>query len=185
MSLKNTSPAGKGKPNAKQESSAAKERIANLQNGEALQNDRLDEIEEHLDQIDHLLEGRPDDKNDNGLKGDIHEIAVGLNSLRALMQPDSLGAGGVIHRLKALEKKAGFDEKREEYRWKFWLALIGFVSAATVAVISNLDRIEAFLNRHDKPDKVSQMIENAKHPRPRHRHIKIVIPPETQEDSKE
>lgn len=118
------------------------ERLVSLTAGEVVQNDRLDDADEELSAVREILEGKAGDKNDNGMKGDLHEISVGLNTLRAIMAPDSLGQGGVIARLKALERKAGLEEKAVEGRWKFYAVLVGGLLSLVGLFLTNLDGIE-------------------------------------------
>lgn len=120
------------------------ERIVGLTASDGVQNDRLDEHDEKFDQIEELVEGKPEDKDDNGLKGDLHDTIRRLNKLEAMMAPDHLGEGGIINRLKRLEKNAGFEEKQYENRWKFWIAVVGAIAVLGAALIPNLDRIEKF-----------------------------------------
>ena len=154
------------------------EQIVNLQNGEATQNDRLEDHDEEIQELKEMLEGKASDRNDNGLKGEVHDLSVSLNALRAIMQPDSLGQGGVIARLKALENREKKEQANTEYKWKFWIALIGFVSAATVAFITNFDRLQAVLNHKGKTDPLETMIDNVKHPKSHHRHYVIQESPD-------
>ena len=139
------------------------ERIINLQTSEASQNDQLSEHDEHFNQIDILLEGHPEEKNDNGLKGDVHDLGVSLNKLKAIMEPDSLGTGGVISRLKALEKKAGFEEKVSENRWKFLTAVAVAIISLLGLLFTNLDKIK--LPFPKEPPKLEAMKQKAKRPK--------------------
>jgi len=120
------------------------ERIVALTSSESVQNDRLDEIEERFAHIDTLLEGRPDDKNDGGLKGDVHDLGSGLQSLRTLMAPDHLGNGGVLNRLSALEKKAGLEERRLEHRWKFITAVVVAIITSGVLLVKSWPEIKPY-----------------------------------------
>jgi hypothetical protein len=117
-----------------------RDRVLSLTNSDLAQNDRLDELEARLDHLDKLLEGDPEDKHDNGLKGDLKDLDRGLNSLRAIMAPDSLGHGGIINRLKALES----GERTSESRWKFKTAVVVAFIGTLTAIVTNLDRIEKF-----------------------------------------
>ncbi len=127
------------------------ERLAALTSGETVQDDRLDDHESDLAIIREMLEGSPKDKNDNGFKGDIHDLSVGLREIRAVMMPDHLGQGGVIARLRTLEKNAGLEEKSVEFRWKTLIAILGWISAATVAAIYNGDRIVSAFRHFRRP----------------------------------
>jgi hypothetical protein len=139
------------------------DRLAALTASEVVQNDRLDEVDEEIRAVRAILEGKADDRNDNGIKGDIHELNVMLNQLRAIMAPDSLGQGGVINRLKALEKKAGIEELEITSRWKFKTAVVGALIAAVVAVLTNLDRIAPPLKKFWKQEVVSESKPPKKH----------------------
>lgn len=122
------------------------ERIVNLQNGDATQNDRIDDLEEEVRGVHEILEGKPSDKDDNGIKGDIKELNRGLNALRAIMAPDSLGQGGVINRLKAVERQVGLEEKSSDNRWTFATQVAGATVAAIAAITVALIAIEPVRN---------------------------------------
>lgn len=122
------------------------ERLAALTSGETVQNDRLDETDEELHTIKEILEGKADDKNDNGIKGDIHDISITVNTLRALMAPDSLGQGGIIARLKSLEHKAGLEERNIDNRWKFYTAIAVAAISLLGLLLTQWDRVRALLN---------------------------------------
>ncbi len=129
-------------------------RIVSLTDSEVTQNDRLDEVDEELHIIKEILEGRASDKDDNGIKGDIHDIRVRVNELRMLMMPDHLGQGGIIARLKAVEHATGVEEKATEYRWKFWTAIVVAIISSGVMghwwpeIIKMADHREASVKKH-------------------------------------
>lgn len=161
------------------------ERLVALTSGETVQNDRLDEIDEEIHTVKEILEGRANDKNDNGIKGDIHDLSVTVNALRALMAPDSLGQGGVIARLKALERRAGLEELSIANRGKTWIAILGVISALLVALLSNLDRITALVHKKST-DPLDRMYERAKRPpNPKKIYRYRVIPPPNEPDPNE
>ncbi len=122
-------------------------RIVSLTDSEVTQNDRLDEIDGEIHELKEMLEGKTSDRDDNGMKGDIHQLATGLNELHRLMAPDHLGQGGIIARLRALERQTGIEEKTIENRWKFLTAFIVAVISAAALVLTNLDRIEPPVKR--------------------------------------
>lgn len=158
------------------------ERINSLTTSETVQNDRLDELEDELHAIHQMLEGKASDKDDNGIKGDIVDLARGLNQLRAIMAPDSLGSGGLINRIKALEKDDARGAKSIEYRWKYW-------TAVTVAVISMVgflvrewpDIRNAFYG--PRTDTVGKEIEAVKHPKSHHKHVVVHEEPDELRDT--
>lgn len=121
-----------------------KEKINNLTNSDIIQNDRLDELEDRLGHLDKLLEGDPDDKNDNGLKGDLKELSVGLNALRTIMAPDHLGQGGVNNRLRNAEDEIASLKKADDNKWKFRTAVAVAFIGTVATVVTNLDKIEKF-----------------------------------------
>lgn len=111
------------------------ERIAALTTGETVQNDRLDEYEERLEDLEKLARGDPETRGDHGLSGDVDEVSKGLNELRAIMAPDHLGQGGVNNRLRALEDEVRSLRKAQDNRWKFWTAIgVAFITSGTLLV---------------------------------------------------
>jgi hypothetical protein len=159
-------------------------RIVSLTDSEVTQNDRLDEIDDEISAVKEMLEGKTSDKDDNGIKGDIHDLSVGVNELRRLMMPDHLGQGGVIARLRILERAAGIEEKAVESRWKFFTAIAVAIISTAGFVLSNLDKIEKYLNRNQKKDPLATMIEKGKRPRSGRRiSIRYVPPPADEPDS--
>ena len=139
------------------------DRIAALTASEVVQNDRLDELDDEIHAVREILEGKDGDRNDNGIKGDIHDISVGLNALRAIMAPDSLGQGGVIARLKALERKAGLEETVVKSRWAFYGVLVAAILSFVGLVLTNIDRIGPSLKKFWKQDVVSESTKQKKH----------------------
>ncbi len=156
------------------------ERVVGLTSSEGVQNDRIADLEDDVETIKEMFEGKPSDKDDNGMKGDIHDLSVGLNELRRLMAPDHLGQGGVIARLHTLEDLSGLRVKRMEHRWQFWIAVVGFISAFAVAIITNLDRLEPFVKKafRTTPPAVASPRKAKRRARPR-----PVTPPPIEEET--
>jgi hypothetical protein len=122
-------------------------RLVSLTDSEVTQNDRLDDLDDEVHAIKEMLEGKTSDKDDNGIKGDIHDLSVGVNELRRLMMPDHLGQGGILSRLRTLEKKAGIEEHESDNRWKFRTAVaVGAIGMLT-AILSNIDRVGPSLRK--------------------------------------
>lgn len=142
------------------------ERIVALTASEGQQNDRLDEIDEELVAIHEIVDGKANDRDDNGLKGELKDLNRSYNELRALMMPDHLGHGGIINRLKALERNAGIEETRTEHFWKFWTAIGVALISLVGLLVSNWDKVSAFLSSKNR-DPVSEIIHKAKHPKGR------------------
>lgn len=128
-------------------------RLVSLTSAQKTTDDELDKIETRLEEAEQLLEGDPLKREDSGLKGDVKELNVGLNALRAIMAPDQFGNGGVRNRLDALEEALGLRVQTSKYRWLFILGIISASSAVTVAIVENLDRIVGVYSQltHSKP----------------------------------
>lgn len=158
------------------------ERIVGLTSSESVQNDRLDEIDEELIKVHEILDGKSDDRDDNGIKGDLKDLSRSYNELRALMAPDHLGHGGIINRLKALERNAGLEEKKIDNRWKLIIAVAVGVLGLLSSLIMSWDKVSTFLNKKSS-DPLEQMIERAKNPRGRHLRKTVikVVPEEIEE----
>lgn len=157
------------------------ERLNSLTTSETVQNDRLDEIEEEIQTIHHLLDGLPSNKDDNGIKGDISELFRSMNQLRAIMAPDSLGSGGLINRLRALEKDDERKAKSIEYRWRYWTAVtVAIVSVAGFLIKDWPDIKDALYGKRTDP--VGKEIEAVKHPKSHHHHVVVADPPEEPPD---
>lgn len=143
------------------------ERIKNLTTDTTVIQDRLEFIEGVLGELTALIRGNTGSR-DEGLNGDVRELQRSINRLQAQM-------------VAIVEKEMGLSQTKTEYHWKFWIAIIGFISTATVAIITNLPSIESYIKREEKPDKLESMIENAKHPKNRYHHY--VIRETSQEDN--
>ena len=91
------------------------ERVASNTAGQIAQDGRLDYLQEEVEKFAEM-ERRFDD------------LETKVNMLRSVMLPDALGNGGVITRIKALEKHEGREERSQEYKWKFWIALMGLAA---------------------------------------------------------
>lgn len=151
------------------------ERLASLTTGEQVQNDRLDDDDEEIQAIRDILDGDPKVKDDNGVLGDLKALLRQVNAIGALIAPDAIGSkGGIVARLSALEERESERKVNQEYRWKFYVALVAAVFAFISTVVSNLDKITAILNQKSN-DPVAQMIDRAKNPKGRHIRIRKVV----------
>ena len=153
------------------------ENLASLNAGQRVWEHDLKAIRRDIAAIDRLLRGDTDKETD-GLISRLHHQEVEINRLRAVLDPDKAGNKGVVGRLENLEN----EEKQTIERWKFWVAFVGLLGAILVALITNLDKIEGFL-KSQKIDILEAKINNAKNPRPIHRHytVKVVRPTEKEE----
>lgn len=148
------------------------DRLASLTSGETVQNDRLDEVDEEIEAIRVLLEGNPKDRGDNGVKGDVYDLSKIINELRAIMMPDNFGHGGVASRLRTLEKKAGIEQTRVEYHWKFLTAVAVAVITTFGLLVKEWPDLKKMWAK-ESANPLDAMIEKAKHPKPRHHHYTV------------
>lgn len=148
------------------------ENLASLNAGQRVWDREVVIIRKALAEMDALLRG--DRQNDtDGAIARLHQLENSLNLLKAVILKDSAGSKGLVGRVEALES----GERRSEIHLKVWIAVVGLISAVAVGVLSNLDRIQAFLNKPTQ-DPVDRAIERAVHPKPRHRHYVIQAEPE-------
>ncbi len=149
------------------------ENLASLNAGQRVWERELAIIRKLLAEADNLLRGDPE-KDTDGAIARLHQLENEVNLFKAVLLKDAAGGKGLQGRVEDLET----GDKRSERWLKVWIAFIGLVSAALVAAASNLDRIETLLHLQNK-DPVDQMIENARHPKTRRRHIVIREQPDT------
>lgn len=120
---------------------------------------------------DKLLRGDKEKETD-GLIARLHAQETQINLLHATL----------INHTARLGTLEGANQASEN-RIKLWVAIVGFLSAVVVGGLYNIDRIQALLNRKHKPDRLEQMLENAKRPKARHRHVVAPEEPEPTEDA--
>lgn len=135
---------------------------------------RLAELEEAIQDIDLLLRGDPSEDMD-GIVTQLHQVQRELSRLNAVIFVDSTGRKGLQKEVDDL--KAG--EHRAEYHLKFWAPIIAAFISLSVPLITNWARITAFVKRPDN-DPVDQMIDEAAHSKPKHRHYRIDNTQETE-----
>jgi hypothetical protein len=154
-------------------------KIVTLLTSQQVLDDRMKDIEEQTEDLDVILRGTG--KDEESVVEHLHMLQRSVNQLQKEMLPDALGNGGLRNRIKALESKDRREERREEYHWKFWLAVIGMLSATTVAVITNLSRIEGVYEhlRGGPPSRISGPVRHTKSRRRLHR----VPPTEATDDN--
>lgn len=151
------------------------ENLASLNAGQRVWERELTTIRNLLSDIDKLLRGDPK-KDTDGLVSRLHHQENEVNLLKAILLKDASGSKGLVGRVEVLES----GERRSEGHLKLWIAIVGLLSALLVAAVSNIDRIETFLNKKPK-DPLERMIDSAKHPRPRYHHYVIHENPEEPE----
>lgn len=149
-------------------------RLASLTASETIQNDRLDEHDEEFVEVHHIIDGDPRIKDDSGIRGAIKELNENLIPLMRVMLPDSLGNGGIINRIRALEKDDERKAKNIEYRWKYWTAVTVAVVTLMGFLLKDWPEIRnAFYGPRE--DVVGKQIDQAKHPKIRRRRVVVHV----------
>jgi len=151
------------------------ENLASLNAGQRIWERELKAIRKALAELDDLVRGDVAKETD-GIIARLHQVENTVNLLKAVVMKDAAGGRGLVGRLEAIEK----GEHRSDNLWKFVTALAVAILSFLGLLITNWDRLAAFWNRKST-DPVEQMIERAKHPKPRHRHIIIRPPPDESE----
>lgn len=144
------------------------ENLASLNAGQRVWEREVNLIHKSLSEIDTLLRGDPE-RDTDGAIARLHQLENSLNLLRAVILRDAAGGKGLIGRVESLES----GERGADNRWKFATAVAIAILSLFGLLLTNWDRLEGFLNRHRKADSLERIIENAKHPKTRHRHIII------------
>lgn len=156
--------------------SSIDENLASLNAGQRVWERELEIIRKLLSEIDHLLRGDPAEDTD-GIMARLHVVENEINLLKGVVLRDKAGGHGLVDRIEALES----EDRRSERRLKLWIAIVGLLSAALVAAVSNLDRLERFLNKKST-DPVDSAINQAKHPHRKH-YVIHYVPAEPDEES--
>lgn len=125
-------------------------------------------IHKTLSEIDALLRGDPE-RDTDGAIARLHQLENSLNLLKAVILRDAAGGRGLIGRVEALES----GERGADNRWKFATAVVVAILSLFGLLLTNWERLEAFLNKQRKLDPLERMIQNAKHPKAKRRHIVI------------
>lgn len=143
------------------------ENLASLNAGQRVWDRENTLFRKEVSELKSLLLGDAQKETD-GLIARLHQIENQMNLFRAILLKDAAGMGGLVGRVEAIES----GERRADSHLKLWIAIVGFLSAATVAGITNIDRIEKFF-KQTSTDPVDKMIERTRHPKSRHRHVVI------------
>lgn len=138
------------------------ENLASLNAGQRVWERELAVIRKLLADTDRLLRGDPE-KDTDGAMARLHAVENELLLLKAVLLKDAAGGRGIVGKVEDLER----GERLSDRRLKVWIAVLGLASASVVALMSNLDRLQAFFHQKSK-DPVERLIENAKHPRRHH-----------------
>lgn len=131
------------------------DRLASLTASEVVQNDRLDSLHEIITDMKNLWEGVPDDKNDNGIKGDLRELSVSINRLNSALclditgspGSDFTGRPGPLKKIELMWDGIERREKQADRRWKGLVTLAVAIVSTVGLLITNLDRLEPYLRK--------------------------------------
>lgn len=134
-----------------------------LMTGHQVLDGRLDVVEEKLDGLDDVLRGNPKE-GIGSLIAQVDAMENQINTLRSVIFVDSTGKKGLQHDVAELLS----EERKQEFKWKFWApVIVAFISLIGSAII-NWDRISAYLTPHSTPPGAHL----------RGHHVTVVVPPE-------
>lgn len=142
--------------------------LASLNAGQRIWEREISGIHRSLSEIDAFLRGDREDDTDGAIAR-MHQLENSINLLKAIILKDAAGGRGLIGRVETLE--AG--ERGSDNRWKFATAIVVAILSLSGLLLTNWDRLQAFVGSHRKLDRFEQMIEKAKRPKPRRRHVVI------------
>jgi hypothetical protein len=128
--------------------SSVNDRLVSLTSAQKTTDDELDEIQAAIARDDRILRGDPEEDHE-GLQEAINRHQVLLNKLNAILNPDSLGNGGLLNDVRDLKKDRDRSEKREGYIWKFATAVVVQFLILTGLLVVNWDNIAAFIVLHE------------------------------------
>lgn len=148
---------------------------------EHLIRDLIDDLQERVKEHDFILKG---ERGKTGLIAEYDRHDEKLTRLYAVIFQDPTGQKGLLHDVDYLMGRKSNRETSKQYRWQFWGLILTTLISSGTALLLSWDKILKFLPK-DHPDKVSQMIEKARNPKPKHRHITIRVQPsmDTEETS--
>lgn len=155
-------------------------RLVSLTSAQKQTDDDLDKHEDRLDEMDALLEGDPLSKTDTGLKGDLKDLSVIVNELRAIIAPDHLGQSGIDNRLKAVEHELGLRRKSRLSRKAFVMAVGVAIASTTGFIISNWSAIKdmgSWIEKRLEPSQSKAVTKAARAAAPRKRVVRVRVVP--------
>jgi hypothetical protein len=153
--------------------------LASLNAGQRIWEREMVIIRKLLGEFDKLMRGDPD-KDTDGMIARLHRYENTVDMLQGVILKDRAGnKKDVISRLEILEEQ----EHHYDRRLKVSVAIIGLISAISVAVITNWDHIAAYIGVGAKPNKLERIIDKAKHPKNKYRHYVITPEPVDESDS--
>lgn len=152
------------------------ENLASLNAGQRVWDRDIRQIRKSLSDIDALLRGDPAEDTD-GVMARVHALETDIRLLRAAVLDDAAGNMGLQGRVSKLEG----GEKSSENRWKFATAVVVAILSLLGLLLTNWDRLAAFLEPHGKVDPLERAIESAKHPKNRYHHYTVHVEPPSED----
>lgn len=124
------------------------DRLVSLTSAQKTTDDELDEIQEKLREIDHILRGYPDEDLE-GLIASRDKLATQVLKFNALLMPDIHGHGGVVNDLNEVLQNRTAREKRADHFWKFATAVVVQFLILIGLLVVNWDRIQEYIVLHE------------------------------------
>jgi hypothetical protein len=98
-------------------------RLITLVSAQKTADDDIDELAAKVESCDELLHGDRRER-DSGIVGQLNAIESKVNSILAILHPDSTGQSGLLHEHNLIKRKVLGREKSTDNAWKFWTAVI-------------------------------------------------------------
>lgn len=143
------------------------ENLASLNAGQRVWDRENDLFRKEVGELRHLLLGDAQKETD-GFMARLHQTENQINLFKAILLKDATGGKGLVGRVEVLES----GERTSDNRWKFATAIVVAALSLSGLLATNWDRIGVFFSKKSD-DPVDKMIERAKHPRGRHRHVVV------------
>ncbi len=138
---------------------------------------RLERLEDLVRELDSVVRGSRRNK-DPGIVAEQDRMDELLIRLNAVIFQDSTGKHGLAHDVEVLMGRQVGEDRRSEFRWKYWAPTFLAILSLTVTALMNLDKIKANLPKYH-PGPLEAKIDRAKRPRGK-KIIKIrIVPPPT------
>ena len=143
--------------------------------------DKLDDLQDRVRELEITLHGK---RSKTGLLAEYERHDQLLGRMYAVIWQDPTGTKGVLHDVDVLMGRKRDRERVTPYKWQFFTAIVAALIAAGTTLLTNWDKILKAMPK-DKPDKVSRMIEKAKHQKGKKIYRVRVIKPPTSVSSEE
>lgn len=160
-------------------------RLITLVSAQKTADDDIDELATQVEACEELLHGDRRER-DSGIVGQLNAIEAKVNSLLAILHPDSTGQSGLIREHNEIKRKVLGRERTTENAWKFWTAVVvALVAFLGILVQQNWTNLTAYWKAESVKSVAAQRkIDRAKRPKPRSApRVKAEAPVETPDDN--